>query len=82
MSGPKALEGVVIQVPLEAKIAAKALRTAAYQLQGEPADEFRALADRVEKYWDAGCCSVCEETWCDDGCPLEDVRAEAMKGHW
>lgn len=79
MSEPEALEGEVVQVPFEIKIAARTLRAASYQLQGEPWDEFHKLADQVEKYWDGGCCPICQEVWCDDDCPLAELRAKAMR---
>lgn len=56
------------------------LRTAAYWL---PDDERAILLDaahRAEVNWDGGCCPVCEETFCDGGCPLEDVRARLYDG--
>jgi hypothetical protein len=39
-------------------------------------DELSSLADDVERDWDGVCCPVCEEVTCDEGCPLEDVRAK------
>lgn len=79
MSEPQAIEGKVIEVPAEARIAAKALRTAAQWLPDEYRDMLREAADGAEKWWDGGCCPVCQETWCDDGCPLEDVRAKLLR---
>lgn len=79
MSDRPVLEGNVVAVPTEAKIAAKALRTAACWLPDEYRDMLRDAADGAEKAWDGACCPVCQEVWCDDGCPLEDVRATLAK---
>ncbi|MCW7941670.1 hypothetical protein AAW14_06400 [Streptomyces hygroscopicus] len=77
---PTALEGKVVEVPVEARIAAKALRTASDWLPDEYRDMLREAADDAERDWDGGCCPVCQETWCDGGCPLEEVRAKILKG--
>jgi hypothetical protein len=77
---PRVLAGEVVSVPVEAKAAAKALRTAATWLPDEYRDMLREAADGAEKDWDGSCCPVCQEVWCDGGCPLETVRANLMKG--
>lgn len=74
-----ALEGMVVAVPVEARAAAKALRTAAYWLPDEQQALLLEAAEGAETHWDGACCPVCQEVWCDDGCPLEEVRAELMK---
>lgn len=79
MSESRALEGNIVNVPPEARIAAKALRTAAQWLPDEYRDMLCEAADGAEKWWDGACCPVCEEVWCDDGCPLEEVRAKLTK---
>lgn len=71
-------EGKAIPVPTEARIAAKALRTASSWLPDEYRNMLREAADGAETWWDGGCCPVCQETWCDSGCPLEEVRAKMM----
>lgn len=81
MQRPAPLEGTVVSAPVEARIAAKALRTASSWLPDQYRDMLREAADGAERNWDGGCCPICEETWCDGGCPLEDVRAKAMKEH-
>jgi hypothetical protein len=40
-------------------------------------DVFREVAEKVDFGPDAWlCCPVCEESTCDEGCPLEELRAE------
>lgn len=72
-------EGAVVPVPVEARIAAKALRTAAYWLPDDHRATLLGAADGAERHWDGACCPVCEEVWCDTGCPLGEVRAKLMK---
>jgi hypothetical protein len=36
-----------------------------------------AVAEDVEANWNDVCCPVCQEVTCDEGCPLEAVRAES-----
>lgn len=79
MNEPTAAAGKIVDVPPEARIAAKALRTAAQWLPDEYRDMLREAADGAEQWWDGACCPVCEEVWCDSGCPLEEVRAKLMK---
>jgi len=76
---PRALEGVVVPIPIEARIAAKALRIAAYWLPDEHRTVLLEAANGAENWWDGACCPVCQEVWCDDGCPLEEPRAALLK---
>lgn len=75
----ESLEGVVVPIPVEARAAAKALRTAACWLPDEHRELLLDAASGAETHWDGACCPICQEVWCDDGCPLEEVRAEMMK---
>lgn len=46
---------------------------------GPACDELRSIADQVEllSSGDDMCCPMCEETACDEDCPLAAVRAHA-----
>lgn len=61
--------------PPEVATVAATLRTAAEWFSGEQRDMLREAADGTERAWDSFCCPVCEEVTCDEGCPLEHVRA-------
>jgi hypothetical protein len=63
------------QVPRDAVVTAKALRLVATWLPEEYQDMLREAAGQTEGWWDSLSCPVCQETWCDEGCPLEDIRA-------
>lgn len=65
-----------------ASIVAATLRfTANHWLGGDSAmaDEFRAMAKRIEGFVETGdgdylwACPVCEESSCDEGCPLKPI---------
>ena len=62
-------------LPLEVTTVAATLRTAAEWFSGDDRDMMREVADDAERAWDSACCPVCEEVTCDEGCPLEHVRA-------
>jgi hypothetical protein len=64
--------------PAVVAIVAATLRKAAdHWLYGEPGrDELFDVADQVEWGWNDGCCPFCQETFCDEDCPLAEVRAE------
>lgn len=62
-------------LPPEVVTTAAALRTAAEWFSGDDRDTMRGVADDTERAWDGACCPVCEEVTCDEGCPLEHVRA-------
>lgn len=51
------------------------LRTVAYWFPDEQRTQCLDAAHAAEVAWDGGCCPICEETYCDGGCPLEEVRA-------
>jgi hypothetical protein len=42
---------------------------------GVTQEELYEIARQVEEAGDEMCCAVCEETTCDSGCPLSDVRS-------
>jgi hypothetical protein len=83
--GPDGRETVPAEVIADAGLPAAVLtaiatlRTAAYWLPDPERDMLREAADHAEKSWDGGCCPICEETFCDGGCPLEDVRTEMYR---
>ncbi len=52
---------------------AKTLRAVASWGQ-VPQEDIYAVAKQVEAGWLGMCCPVCEETRCDEGCPLAPVR--------
>ncbi|WP_030757254.1 hypothetical protein [Streptomyces sp. NRRL F-5135] len=62
-------------LPPEVVTAAATLRTAAEWFSGDDRDTMREVADQAERDRDGICCPVCEEVDCDEGCPLEHVRA-------
>lgn len=55
------------------------LRTVAHWLPDADRAHLLETAHTAEIAWDGGCCPVCQETFCDGGCPLEEVRAEMYK---
>lgn len=58
------------------QLIAATLRTAAEQIQGDTDRiTLREIAGTVESNWGGDCCPLCQEVTCDDGCPLQDVRA-------
>ncbi|GAA3417603.1 hypothetical protein [Streptosporangium vulgare] len=64
-----------------ARIVAATLRVIAGQYEGNPiSDDLRGIAQQVEIDWDGACCPLCQEVTCDDGCPLEAVRAALAEG--
>lgn len=66
--------------PTAATVAAT-IRWAAYVLthDGYTVDSLRYVAEGIDLAWDSACCPVCEETTCDDDCPLASVRG-ALEG--
>ncbi|MDQ0809835.1 hypothetical protein QFZ63_001549 [Streptomyces sp. B3I7] len=66
-------------VPETVAIVAATLRTAAEWFSGDDRDTMREVADQTEQTWD-DICPVCEEVDCDQGCPLEDLRAAVARG--
>lgn len=68
------------QIPDVVRTTIKALRTAATWLPDEQRDMLYEAATVAENGgWEDACCPICEETWCDAGCPLEDFRNELMR---
>jgi hypothetical protein len=68
------------ELPAAVRTTIATLRTAATWL---PDDErellLGAARDAESGGWQGACCPICDETWCDAGCPLEDLRAELMR---
>lgn len=56
------------------EIVAATLRIAAEQEVSRA--ELYDLAQRIGTDWDDTCCPLCEETLCDDRCPLAGIRAQ------
>ena len=69
--------GIVTDVQMRARqitaIVAATIQILAEQGLTEP--EPYALAQHIGADWDDACCPFCEETLCDDGCPLAGIRA-------
>lgn len=70
----------VAALPPAVLTAIATLRTAAYWLPDDGREMLLDAAHRAEVNWDGGCCPICEETFCDGGCPLEDVRTGLYEG--
>jgi hypothetical protein len=73
------IDGTVVKTvrdpPPEVATVAATLRTVAGWLPDDDRDMLYKAAERTERDWNGACCPVCEEVTCDDGCPLEKVRA-------
>lgn len=68
------------QIPDVVRSTIKALRTAATWLPDEQRDMLHEAATVAENGgWEDACCPICQETWCDAGCPLEDLRGELLR---
>lgn len=60
-----------------AQTVAATLRSIADWFSPAERDLLQTTAEQVELDWDGTCCPVCEETTCDNGCPLSGVRRDA-----
>lgn len=58
-------------------VVARTLRTVSQWLPDGERDHLREIVNRLPRGWNAGCCPVCQETFCDAGCPLERIRRDA-----
>lgn len=64
----------VAQPPADVQAVVETLRTVNGWIDHAP-NSLVALADDVAQNWkDSGSCPVCQETWCDAGCPLKSRR--------
>jgi hypothetical protein len=63
-----------MEAPEVVQIVATTLRIASQWYEVDSHD-LLGIAHQVEEYWSGMCCPLCEEVECDQGCPLEHVRA-------
>lgn len=68
--------------PLVKTVAATLRYAAEFADWGKQRDDMLSVAARVEALTaeNDDCCPVCEETTCDDGCPLAAIRARWATG--
>jgi hypothetical protein len=64
-----------MKTPPEIATVVATLRTVAGWMPEDQRQTLYEVADQTEATWDDLCCPVCEEVTCDDGCPLQHVRA-------
>lgn len=68
------------QIPDVVRTIIKALRTAAGWLPDEQRELLLEAATVAENGgWEDACCPICQEVWCDTGCPLEDLRGDLLR---
>ncbi|WP_406170414.1 hypothetical protein OIE52_39520 [Streptomyces canus] len=66
--------------PPEVSLIAATLRKAAEQLRCDAdREELQRVGDQVETDWDGMCCPLCQESTCDDDCPLAASRAQSYE---
>jgi hypothetical protein len=67
---------VGIELPHDIQAVVDTLRTVATWVDDDTRDDLYEMAGQVARsgWEDAGSCPVCQETWCDSGCPLKPRR--------